>query len=67
MMHTYRTHTCNELRSENAGSRIKLSGWINRKRDHSNLIFIDEQSVKLPINYLNKLTIKTIFGHENDN
>lgn len=41
MMHTYRTHTCNELRSENAGSRIKLSGWINRKRDHSNLIFID--------------------------
>lgn len=40
-MHIYRTHTCNELRSEHVGKRVKLSGWINRKRDHSNLIFID--------------------------
>jgi aspartyl-tRNA synthetase len=40
-MHTYRTHTCNELRNEHVGQRVKLSGWINRKRDHSNLIFID--------------------------
>lgn len=40
-MHTYRTHTCNELRKEQVDTKVKLSGWINRKRDHSNLIFID--------------------------
>ncbi len=40
-MYTYRTHTCNELRTEQVGSKVKLSGWVNRKRDHSNLIFLD--------------------------
>lgn len=40
-MHTYRTHTCNQLRKEHVDTKVKLSGWINRKRDHSNLIFID--------------------------
>ena len=41
MMHTYRTHNCGELRAEQAGSDARLSGWIDRKRDHGNLLFID--------------------------
>jgi len=37
----YRTHNCNELKKENKGQEIILSGWINKKRDHGNLLFID--------------------------
>ena len=40
-MNKYRTHNCNELRKENVGKDICLSGWINKKRDHGNLLFID--------------------------
>jgi len=40
-MHPYRTHTCGALRQEDAGRTVRLSGWINRKRDHGNLLFID--------------------------
>ncbi len=40
-MNKFRTHKCNELRSENVGEEITLSGWINKKRDHGNLLFID--------------------------
>ncbi|MFN7662259.1 MAG: aspartate--tRNA ligase [Alphaproteobacteria bacterium] len=40
-MHPYRTHTCGQLRKENTGQRVRLSGWVHRKRDHGNLLFID--------------------------
>ena len=40
-MHKYRTHTCNDLRLINKNEKIVLSGWINKKRDHGNLLFID--------------------------
>ncbi|MCB9947855.1 MAG: aspartate--tRNA ligase [Rhodospirillaceae bacterium] len=40
-MHRYRTHTCGELRDAHAGQVVRLSGWIHRKRDHGNLMFID--------------------------
>ncbi len=40
-MNKYRTHKCNELRKEDVDKKIFLSGWINKKRDHGNLLFID--------------------------
>ena len=40
-MSKYRTHTCNELRKEDVDKKVFLSGWINKKRDHGNLLFID--------------------------
>src|ERR1700735_3259487 len=36
-----RTHTCGQLRSEQAGQDVVLMGWVNRRRDHGNLIFLD--------------------------
>ena len=40
-MNKYRSHKCNELRKKDVGNDISLSGWINKKRDHGNLLFID--------------------------
>jgi len=37
----YRTHTCGELNKSHKGKVVSLSGWINKKRDHGNLLFVD--------------------------
>src|SRR5882672_9105199 len=41
MPSVYRTHTCGQLRPEHVGQQARLSGWVQRKRDHGNLLFID--------------------------
>ncbi len=40
-MNKYRTHNCSELSEKEAGKKVILSGWLHRKRDHGNLLFID--------------------------
>src|SRR4030088_3037864 len=40
-MHAYRTHTCGALRLADSGRTARLSGWVHRKRDHGQLLFVD--------------------------
>ena len=40
-MNKYRSHNCNELKKDDIGKSVILSGWVNKKRDHGNLLFID--------------------------
>ena len=46
MSHRYRSHHCAALRKNNAGQQARLSGWVDRKRDHGNLLFIDLRDSK---------------------
>ena len=41
LMHAYRTHTCGEICLEDVDQTVRLSGWIHRKREHANALFID--------------------------
>src|ERR1051326_4638985 len=41
MSSLYRTQTCGQLRPEHVGQQARLSGWVQRRRDHGNLLFID--------------------------
>src|SRR5579884_4542535 len=40
-MHAYRSHTCGALRRTDAGAAARLAGWVHRKRDHGQLLFVD--------------------------
>ena len=40
-MNKYRTHNCSELTDKETGKTVLLSGWLHRKRDHGNLLFVD--------------------------
>ena len=40
-MNKYRSHNCSELTESDSGKKVLLSGWLHRKRDHGNLLFID--------------------------
>src|SRR6476661_233949 len=40
-MHAYRTHTCAQLTAGEAGSDVRLSGWVHNKRDHGGVLFVD--------------------------
>ncbi|MDG1937020.1 MAG: aspartate--tRNA ligase [Paracoccaceae bacterium] len=40
-MHAYRSHTCSDLNKSNVGETVRLSGWVNRVRDHGGVLFID--------------------------
>jgi aspartyl-tRNA synthetase len=41
MTHAYRSHTCGQLRAENAGTTTRISGWVHRVRDHGGVLFLD--------------------------
>ena len=40
-MHAYRSHTCADLTAAHVGQTVRLSGWVNRVRDHGGILFID--------------------------
>ncbi len=67
----YKTHTCGQLRVEDAGKEITLAGWVHRRRDHGGLIFIDlrdrwglTQVVFNPENDAESHTIASSFRNE---
>lgn len=70
-MHQYRTHDCGQLRKEDLGKTVRLSGWVHRIRDHGNLLFIDlrdhygvtqcvTDSAKPIFNVINELKVEDV-------
>ena len=51
-MNKYRTHNCADLSEKEIGENVILSGWLHRKRDHGNLLFIDLRSSKFKLIFL---------------
>ena len=43
-MNKYKTHDCSSLRENDIGNDVVISGWLHRKRDHGNLLFVDQRS-----------------------
>mgnify|MGYP001226245907 FL=1 len=41
MINKYRSHNCSEINEKDVGKTVSISGWLHRKRDHGNLLFID--------------------------
>ena len=41
LQNVYRTHNCGEIRAHDTGNTVKIAGWVDRKRDHGNVLFID--------------------------
>ena len=75
MSKKYRTHNCNELGKEHVNKDVSLSGWINKKRDHGNLLFIDLRDnygitqciidkENLSFNKLEKIQLETVIKIE---
>ena len=44
-MNKYRSHNCSQLREKDIGKNANLSGWIHRKRDHGNLLFLTSEII----------------------
>ncbi len=75
-MHRYRTHHCNELRADDIGKTVKISGWIQKFRDHGGVTFFDlrdhygitqvvtseNEALKAKINSMTKETTVTVTG-----
>ena len=40
-MNKYRSHNCSEISEKDVGKEVRISGWVHRKRDHGNLLFLD--------------------------
>ena len=59
-MHLYRTHLCGALRLEHEGQTVRLSGWIDRKRDHGNLLFVDLRDYGMGAQILYDLGVRKI-------